>query len=53
MQTNKESTTIKERGKKRFQERVAEEREAEKEIKNYEYEVKDTLDNDDNHPTFP
>jgi hypothetical protein len=47
LKTYKEKETLKERGTKRFQERLAEEREAEKEIKNYKEEKKDTIDNDD------
>jgi len=54
----KEKETLKERGTKRFQERLAEEKEAEKEIQNfeknsaYQKEEKDALDNDDYHPTI-
>lgn len=47
LRTYKEKETLKERGTKRFQERLAEEKEAEKEIKNYKEEKKDTIDNDD------
>lgn len=50
--TYKEKETLKERGTKRFQERLAEEKEAEKEIKHYKEEEKDTLDNDSYHPTI-
>ena len=48
--TYKEKETLKERGTKRFQERLAEEKEAEKEIKQftpYEWEEKETIDTDD------
>jgi len=49
----KEKETLKERGTKRFQERLAEEAEAEKEIKNYKSpEKEEILDNTD-RPTFP
>jgi hypothetical protein len=48
----KEKETLKERGTKRFQERLAEEKEAEKEIKQYQPEEKEILDNDE-RPTFP
>lgn len=51
--TYKEQETIQERGKKRFQERVAEEKEAEREIKSYiRPKEPDTIDND-TRPTFP
>ena len=48
--TYKEKETLKERGTKRFQERLAEEKEAEKEIKQFhpnEWEEKETIDTDD------
>ncbi len=51
--------TDKKRGTRRFQERVAQEREAEREIRNYEVnsdyrepKEEDTIDND-TRPTFP
>lgn len=52
LKTYKEKETLQERGTKRYQERLAEEKEAEKEIKNYKEEEKDTLDNDSYHPTI-
>jgi hypothetical protein len=49
----KEIETIKERGKKRFQERLAEEKEAEREIKEFDPEDResDVIDSDE-HPTI-
>jgi hypothetical protein len=47
----KEQETLKERGTKRFQERIAEEKEAEQLIKDYIHEEQETLDNDQ-HPTI-
>lgn len=44
--TFKENETIQERGKKRFRERLAEEQEAEREIKQYTHEESETLDNE-------
>jgi hypothetical protein len=52
----KEKETLKERGTKRFQERLAEEKEAEKEIKQFDpstdHAEEDCIDNT-NRPTFP
>lgn len=50
--TYKEKEQEVERGKKRYQERLAEEREALREIKTYKREEKEALDNDE-RPTFP
>ena len=41
----KEKETIREKGTKRYQERIAEEQEAEQEIKNYIHEELDLIDN--------
>lgn len=38
------------RGKRKYQERLVEEAEAEKEIKQYIYEELDPIDNDEQHP---
>jgi len=46
IQTYKEKETLKERGTKRYQERLVEEQEAEEEIKQYKHEKEDTIDND-------
>jgi hypothetical protein len=43
----KEQESEKTHGKKRYQERLIEQQEAEKEIKQYKHEESDTLDNDD------
>ena len=51
LKTYKEKETLKERGTKRYQERLAEEQEAEEEIKNYQNNEEDTIDND-NIPTI-
>lgn len=52
----KEKETLKERGTKRYQERIVEEQEAEEEIRNYtnsDYiEELDLIDNDEQHPTI-
>ncbi len=48
----KEQESIKERGTKRYQERLVEEEEAEKEIRNYREEKEEIRDNDDNNPTI-
>jgi len=50
--TYKEKETLVERGTKRFQERLAEEREAEKELKDYEHTMKEDYIDDSIH-TFP
>lgn len=42
----KERETLKERGTKRYQERIVEEQEAEQEIKQYIHEELDLIDND-------
>jgi len=42
----KEKDTLRERGSKKFQERLVEEKEAEKEIKNYKIEGENTIDID-------
>lgn len=49
--TYKEKETLKERGTKRFQERLAEEKEAEKEVKEFVYE-KDEYPTNDTNPTI-
>lgn len=48
----KEKETLVERGTKRFQERLAEEKEAEKELKEYEHNLKEEYIDDSLH-TFP
>lgn len=51
--THKEENTIKERGTKRYQERVAEEKEAEQQIREFEEQEEDTFDNDDKQQYHP
>ena len=48
----KEKETLKERGTKRYQERLAEEAEAEKEIKQYTQEEKAQLIDTDDNPSI-
>ncbi len=50
--TYKEQETLQERGKKRFQERVAEEKEAEREIKQFDLEKEKEAIDSDNRPTI-
>lgn len=45
--TYKEKETLQERGTKRYQERLVEQKEAEKEIKEYVLNEEDTLDPDE------
>jgi len=52
LKTYKEKETIREKGTKRYQERIAEEQEAEKEIKEYIYEELDLIDNDQQPTTI-
>jgi len=49
--TYKEKETLRERGSKRFQERLVEEKEAEEEIKQFTLNEESTLEND-NTPTI-
>ena len=53
LKSYKEKETLKERGTKRFQERLAEEKEAEKEIKNYKSPEKDECLANTDRPAFP
>ena len=53
LKSYKEKETLKERGTKRFQERLAEEKEAEKEIKNYKSPEQDECLANTDRPAFP
>ena len=51
--TNREKEKLQERGTKKFQERVAEEKEATEEIKSYDLGKQGELFDNDEHITFP
>ena len=51
--TNREKEKLQERGTKKFQERVAEEKEAAEEIKSYDLGKQGELFDNDEHITFP